>query len=134
MIDLLDGAEQAKAIVRSFYEGGARGRIADFVPQLSETFELFVPGYLPWGGHFDKAGYVALLPDVARALDFTRLSYLSLVAEGGHVVTLIEICVQGTDQTIVISEHWDIANGKAERLRVAYFDPKVLLNQFASKT
>ena len=132
VIDLLDGAEQAKAIVRSFYEGGARGRIVDFAPLLSETFELLVPGYLPWGGRFDKAGYVALLPGVARALDFNRLSYLSLVAEAGHVVALIEIGVQGTDKAIVISEHWDIANGKAERLRVAYFDPKILLDQLAA--
>jgi hypothetical protein len=125
--------EQVKAIVRSFYEGGARGRITDFASQLSEHFELFVPDYLPWGGHFDKAGYVALLPGVARALDFTRLDYLSFVGEGSHVVALIEIGVQGTDSTIVISEHWDIANGEAVRLRVAYFDPKVLLDQLATK-
>jgi ketosteroid isomerase-like protein len=126
------GLEQAKAIVRSFYEGGARGRITDFASQLSENFELFVPEYLPWGGHFDKAGYVALLPGVARALDFTNLNYLSFVGEGDHVVALIEIGVRGTDSTIVISEHWDIANGKAVRLRVAYFDPKALLDQLAT--
>jgi len=131
MSTLVDDVNQAKTIVRSFYEGGARGKITDFAPLLSETFELFVPEYLPWGGHFDKAGYVALLPGVARALDFTRLAYLSFVGEGGHVVALIEIGVQGTHQAIVISEHWDIANGKAERLRVAYFDPKALLDQLA---
>jgi hypothetical protein len=124
--------EQAKAIVRSFYDGGARGRITDFASQLADNFELFVPDYLPWGGHFDKAGYVALLPGVARALDFTKLDYLSFVGEGGHVVALIEIGVQGTDSTIIISEHWDIADEKAVRLRVAYFDPKVLLDQLAT--
>jgi ketosteroid isomerase-like protein len=124
--------EQAKAIVRSFYDGGARGRITDFVSQLADNFELFVPDYLPWGGHFDKAGYVALLPGVARALDFTKLDYLSFVGEGGHVVALIEIGVQGTDSTTIISEHWDIADEKAVRLRVAYFDPKVLLDQLAT--
>ena len=124
--------EQVKAIVRSFYDGGARGRITDFASQLADNFELFVPDYLPWGGHFDKAGYVALLPGVARALDFTKLDYLSFVGEGGHVVALIEIGVQGTDSTIIISEHWDIADEKAVRLRVAYFDPKVLLDQLAT--
>jgi hypothetical protein len=131
--NISNDAERAKAVVRSFYDGGARGKITDFVSQLSENFELFVPDYLPWGGHFDKAGYVALLPGVARALDFTRLDYLSLVGEGGHVVALIKIGVQGTDSTIVISEHWDIADDKAVRLRVAYFDPKLLLDQLATK-
>ncbi len=125
--------DQAKAIVRAFYDGAARGRITEFADRLSDNFELFVPHSLPWGGRFDKAGYVALLPGVARALDFTRLDYLSLVGEGGHVVALIEIGVQGTARTIVISEHWDIADSKAVRLRVAYFDPGALLDQLARK-
>ena len=129
----IDDVQHAKAIVRSFYDGGARGRITDFASQLSEDFELFVPDYLPWGGRFDKAGYVALLPGVARALDFGKCRYLSLTGEGGHVVALIEIGVQGTDDTIIISEHWDIADSKAVRLRVAYFDPKILLDQLAAR-
>ncbi len=123
---------RAKAIVRTFYDGGARGRITDFAPYLDDHFELFVPDYLPWGGHFDKAGYVALLPGVARALDFARLDYLSFTGEGGHVVALIEIGVQGTDATTIISEHWDIAGDKAMRLRVAYYDPTLLLAQLGA--
>lgn len=127
-----DQTDRAKAVVKSFYDGGARGRITDFASQLADNFELFVPGYLPWGGQFDKAGYVALLPGVADVLDFSRLDYLSFTGEGGHVVALIDIGVQGTDQSIVISEHWDIADDKAVRLRVAYFDPKILLDQIAA--
>jgi hypothetical protein len=134
MANIPTDAERAKAVVRSFYDGGARGKITDFARQLSENFKLFVPDYLPWGGHFDKAGYVALLPGVARALDFAKLDYLSLVCEGGHVVALIQIGVQGTDGTIIISEHWDIADNKAVRLRVAYFDPKLLLDQLATSS
>ena len=128
----INEAEAAKAIVRSFYEGGARGRITDFASQLAEEFQLYVPDYLPWGGHFDKAGYIARLPEIARALDFTKLSYLSFIGERNHVVALIAIGVQGTDETTIISEHWDIANNKVVGLRVAYFDPKALLEQFAA--
>jgi ketosteroid isomerase-like protein len=40
-------AEKNKAIVKSFYEGGARGDITSFAPQLADDFELFVPPYLP---------------------------------------------------------------------------------------
>jgi hypothetical protein len=127
-----DQTARAKAVVKSFYDGGARGRITDFASQLADDFELFVPAYLPWGGQFDKAGYVALLPGVADVLDFSRLDYLSFTGEGGHVVALIYIGVQGTDQSIIISEHWDVADDKAVRLRVAYFDPKILLDQIAA--
>ena len=60
------------------------------------------------------------------------MRYVSLTAEGGHVVALIDIGVRGTAGSVVISEHWDIADGKATRLLVAYFDPKILLDQFKS--
>jgi ketosteroid isomerase-like protein len=121
--------EQARAIVKRFYDGGARGEITSFRDNLAEDFELFVPPQLPWGGTFDKDQYVALLPRVAAVLDFTRLTYVSLTAEGTHVVALIKIGVQGTDGSIIISEHWDIRDGKAVRLLVAYFDPTLLLTQ-----
>jgi ketosteroid isomerase-like protein len=121
--------EHARSLVKSFYDGGARGEIASFRDSLAESFELFVPAYLPWGGSFGKQAYVDLLPRVASVLDFTRLRYLSLTAEGHHVVALIEIGVQGSDKSIIISEHWDVEGDKATRLLVAYFDPKALLDQ-----
>jgi ketosteroid isomerase-like protein len=121
--------EQARETVKRFYAGGARGEITSFRDSLAEDFELFVPPQLPWGGTFNKKQYIELLPRVAAVLDFGRLSYLSLTAEGTHVVALIKIGVQGTDGSIIISEHWDVRDGKAIRLLVAYFDPTLLLNQ-----
>jgi len=121
--------EQPREIVKRFYAGGARGEITSFRDSLAEDFELFVPPQLPWGGTFDKQQYVALLPRVAAVLDFARMTYVSLTAEGDHVVALIRIGVQGTDDFILISEHWDIREGKAIRLLVAYFDPTTLLSQ-----
>ena len=128
-MDGMNETERARALVVSFYDGGARGEIISFRDSLDDQFELFVPAYLPWGGTFGKQEYVELLPQVARVLDFGRLRYLSLTAEEQHVVALIEIGVQGFDKSIIISEHWDVAHDKATRLLVAYFDPKVLLDQ-----
>jgi ketosteroid isomerase-like protein len=128
-------ADEAKAIVKSFYDGGARGDITSFANRLSEKFELFVPPSLPWGGTFNKARYLSILPRVAATLDFKPMRYISLTAEGQHVVALIEIGVQGTDKSTIISEHWDIESGQAIRLLVAYFDPTILLDQInASNT
>jgi ketosteroid isomerase-like protein len=121
-----------KSIVKSFYEGGARGEITSFADRLADNFELFVPPNLPWGGHFNKTQYLSILPQVASTLDFAKMRYVSLTAEGGHVVAPIDIGVRGTAGSVVISEHWDIADGKATRLLVAYFDPKILLDQFKS--
>jgi hypothetical protein len=33
------------------------------------------------------------------------MRYVSLTAEGQHVVALIDIGVQGTDKSVIISEH-----------------------------
>ena len=128
-MDKVAVSEDAKSIVKSFYELGARGDITSFAPQLADDFELFVPPYLPWGGHFDKAQFLSILPRVASTLDFARMRYISFTAEGQHVVALIDIGVQGTDKSVIISEHWDIEDGKVIRLLVAYFDPKILLDQ-----
>jgi hypothetical protein len=49
------------------------------------------------------------------------MRYVSLTAEVGHVVALIDIGLQGTERSIMISEHWDIRQDKAIRLLVAYF-------------
>ena len=121
--------DDAKAIVKSFYDGGARGEITSFDSRLAENFELFVPASLPWGGHFDKGQYLSILPQVASTLDFARMHYISLTAEGQHVVALIDIGVRGTDKSVIVSEHWDIKDGKVIRLLVAYFDPMILLDQ-----
>jgi ketosteroid isomerase-like protein len=131
--EINDRTERARALVKSFYEGGAEGQITRFANHLDDRFELFVPGYLPWGGTFGKAEYVALLPQVAQNLDFGRMTYESLTAEGGHVVALIRIAVRDTDEFILISEHWDISEeDKATRLLVAYFDAQPLLARQAA--
>lgn len=124
--------DRARALVKSFYDGAARGEITGFADRLSEDFVLFVPPQLPWGGTFDKQQYVDLLPRVASALDFKNMRYVSLTAEGQHVVALIEIAVRETNTPVIISEHWDVRDDKAVRLLVAYFDPTPLLPKVAA--
>lgn len=133
MNDIANKEADALRIVKTFYQGAAEGRITDFEQYLAEDFILFVPDYLPWGGQYDKTGYVSILPQVASTLDFTKLSFESLTVQGEHVVALIRIGVRGTPESILISEHWDVLDGKARRLLVAYFDPKVLLDKAADR-
>jgi hypothetical protein len=122
--------EANRTIVRSFYEGGGRDEQARFANRLADNFEVFVPDYLPWGGRSDKTRYITwVIPQVAGNLDFGRLKFDSLTAERSHVVAFIDIGVKGTRQSIMISEHWDIFDRKAVKLRVAYFEPGILLKR-----
>ena len=50
-----DEAEPARRVVEAFYDGGARGEITSFEDKLAETFELFVPAYLPWAATSTKS-------------------------------------------------------------------------------
>ena len=130
MTDDTSRIEQNRAIVRSFYEGGAQSEIASFKARIADDFQVFVPRYLPWGGQSDRQKYVDwVIPQVVAVLDFDRLSYESITAEEDHVVAFINIGVRGTDQSIMISEHWDLTDGRAIKLRVAYFEPKILLER-----
>ncbi len=62
-------------------------------------------------------------------LDFRRFSYEAFIAEGEHVVALINIGVTDTDAIIKISEHWTVRSGKATSIWVAYFEPQALLDK-----
>ena len=122
-----DATEKNRTIVRLFYDGGARNELASF---LAEDFHVFVPDYLPWGGRSDKQRYIGwVIPQVVGVLDFSRLTYDSLTAECTHVAAFINIGVRGTDQSIMISEHWEIVDGEAIKLRVAYYEPRILLER-----
>lgn len=126
-----NATEENRAIVGAFYEGGGRDKIGSFANRLADDFRVFVPDYLPWGGTSGKQRYIDwVLPQVVAVLDFGRLRFDSLIAEGDHVVAFIEIGVKGTaGRSIMISEHWDLRDGKAAKLRVAYFEPKILLDR-----
>lgn len=123
-------ADRNRRVVRGFYEGAAQAGLGSFKDYIAEKFHVYAPRYLPWGGRSDKQRYIDwVIPQVVAILDFDRLSYESLTAEGEHVVAFINIGVRGTDQSIMISEHWDLADEKAIKLRVAYFEPQVLLER-----
>ena len=121
--------ESNKALVRGFYEGGVRGDISGYGPNLHPDFVCSAPNYLPWGGDTKGAdGYLNdVLPQVAKVLDFGRFSFDSVTAEGNHVVALINVGVMGTPSMIKISEHWSLDEGKARSIWVAYFEPAALL-------
>lgn len=118
-----------KAVVKAFYAGGVRGDIAAIRSYLYDDFVCSAPSYLPWGGDTPSAdGYVdTVLPQVAKVLDFTRFSYDSITAEDDHVVALINVGVTGTASMIKISEHWQLDQGKARSIWVAYYEPAALL-------
>jgi ketosteroid isomerase-like protein len=120
-----------KEIVRAFYDGGVRGDITAFAKYLHPDFVCTAPDYLPWGGTRRGADVYlnATLPQVSAALDFSRFSYASLVAEGDHVVALINVGVVGTESVIQISEHWVVQGEQARSIWVAYFEPAVLLRR-----
>lgn len=118
-----------KRVVDAFYQGGVRGDISGFGDNLHDDFVCSAPDYLPWGGYTHGAeGYLHdVLPQVAKVLDFGRFSYDSLIAEGDHVVALINVGVTGTPSMIKISEHWQMEDGRARSIWVAYFEPAALL-------
>lgn len=121
--------EETKTVVDAYYQAGVEGRLPDFGAFLDDEFVVTAPNYLPWGGTHLGADYFRnqVLEHLPETLDFSRFSYESFITEGGHAVALINIGVVGTEDTIQISEHWEVRNGKATSLWVAYFEPQPLL-------
>lgn len=123
-----DSIAANKALVRSFYEGGTDSTGREYGQIFDPRFMVSVPDYLPWGGVSDLPAYLDdVLPQVTVLLDFKRCRIESLVAEGDRVVILIDIGLIGTTDSVQISEHWQLLDGKALALWVAYFEPAALL-------
>jgi hypothetical protein len=117
-----------KALVRSFYEGGTDNEAKEYGEIFHPDFKVTAPDYFPWGGTSDLKAYLSdVLEQVTAVLDFARCRIVSLVGENDLIVIVIDIGIRGTEYTVQISEHWQIKDGKAIYLWVAYFEPKMLL-------
>jgi hypothetical protein len=74
-----------------------------------------------------------MIPSVTNVFDFARFSYDNVVAEDGHVVTVFNIGVTGTDAIVKIVDHWTLLAGKAISHWAAYFEPQALLEKLGIK-
>jgi ketosteroid isomerase-like protein len=123
-------AAGTREVVDAYYQAGVRGDLPAFAPYLVDEFSVSAPNYLPWGGRrvgsFFREEVLHHLPET---LDFGRFRYLSLSADGQHGVAAIEIGVTGTPDSVVISEHWEVVDGLATSIWVAYFEPQPLLKK-----
>ena len=102
------------------------------MPYLHPDFFAIAPSYVPLGGrrHTAESFRDEVMPHLAKMLDFTHFKYESLVAEEDQVVALVSIGIADTDDSVLISEHWTVRDGKALSLLVLFFEPQKLLEQY----
>jgi ketosteroid isomerase-like protein len=124
------GLEANKAVVRAYYSAFQAGDRSRFAPYLHPDFFAIAPSYVPLGGrrHTAESFRDEVMPHLAKMLDFTRFKYESLVAEADQVIALVSIGIAGTDDSVLISEHWTVRDGKALSLLVLFFEPQKLLD------
>jgi hypothetical protein len=121
--------DRNKALVRSFYEDGTNSEAKEYGQIFNPGFHVSAPDYLPWGGKSDLTGYLEdVLPQVTKVLDFKRCRIISLLGENEQIVIAIDIGLKGTENSVIISEHWEIREGKAHSLWVAYYEPQQLMD------
>jgi ketosteroid isomerase-like protein len=123
--------QRNKPVVDAFYQLGIQGRLTDFAQYLNSNFTWTAPNYLPWGSTHTGATLfrdqvLSSLPDV---FDFTRFSYISVIAEDGRVDAVINQGVMGTDAVINIADCWTLRDGNITSIWVAYFEPQALLDK-----
>ncbi|MDX6328991.1 MAG: hypothetical protein QOI83_1374 [Streptomycetaceae bacterium] len=126
-----EALKRDKAVVDAYYQAAVQGNLPSFGEYLHPDFVTTAPNYLPWGGRHDGAAFFRdeVLPNLPDILDFSRYAYESFKGEDGHVGALIRVGVTGTDSIIKISERWEVKDGMALSMWVAYFEPKALMNK-----
>lgn len=120
-----------KAVVEAFYAACQEGDPTPFLrDHLDPDFSAVAPNYIPLGGKIHTAQTFTdeVVPQLARILDFKRFKYESLIADGDQVCALVRIGIANSLDTVLISEHWTVRNGKALSLLVIFFEPQALLD------
>ena len=122
--------EANKDVVRDYYTASKDGDPTRFIPHLHPDFFAIAPSYVPLGGkrHTVRSFQDEVIPLLARMLDFSRFEYESLIAECDQVCALVRIGIANTADTVLISEHWTVRDGKALSLLVIFFEPQKLLD------
>ena len=118
--------EAPKPLSVRFIAAARKGRITDFARRLAEQFELFVPDYLPWGGRFDKAGYVGADFPKSPARSIPRGCAILASSENG--TTSWRSSRSESRGPMKRRSFLNTGISRATRfvrLRVAYFDPKL---------
>ena len=120
--------EETKTVVDAYYQAGVEGRLPDFGAFLDDEFVVTAPNYLPGAARISEPTTSAIRSwSTSQRLSTSRASATrALLQRGGHAAALINIGVVGTEDTIQISEHWEVRNGKATSIWVAYFEPQPL--------
>jgi ketosteroid isomerase-like protein len=119
----MPGAEDNKQIIKAAYEAMAAGDVRGFLSALDAEIVVREPDTLPYGGTYTGIEeLMKMFPKAAPVLDSSRLEIVELTAEADRVVALLRIPLRSGDGDALISEHWQLRDGKAVALQVLWFD------------
>lgn len=87
----MEAADQNKRIVAEFFERFSAGQAKEAFSFVAEDVKWWVPESLPFGGTFDRTGYLTqVLPRFVGFQGGMKLTVVNLIAEGDTVAAEVE--------------------------------------------
>jgi hypothetical protein len=125
-MDIVDRArlgEENKERLRALYEGVIAGKKFNRSEIFHEDIVVYEPALTPWGGIYRGFEGQDRLGQAQKGYMIgDKLEILDLYADGPHVVSKINVTMQGSGKTLMLSEHVTYRDGRAIEMRVFVFD------------
>jgi ketosteroid isomerase-like protein len=120
-----------KTVVDAYYQAAVRGELRAFAPYVAPDITITAPNFLPWGGtHVGASFFIdTVFQQLPKVADFNRFAYDSFIAENNRAVAVFTVGITDTSDTVTVSELWEVKDGLAQSIWVAYFEPQVMLDK-----
>jgi ketosteroid isomerase-like protein len=117
-----------REIVERAYEALRVGDAPGFLGALDQQIVVHEPEFLPYGGTcHGLPEFVAKLPAAREVMDSSRMEIVELTAEEDRVAALLRVGVRGSEDNVLIAEHWRMRDGLAVELRVFWYEASLPL-------
>jgi ketosteroid isomerase-like protein len=122
-----DEEHRNREFIRAIYDAAAAGDVGPLFDAMGPDFACTEADSLPWGGTYTGlAENRALVEQLARYLDFSRLTMHHYLVDRELVIAYGSVVWRGADRTehktIPLAEVWELRDGRAVSLKPFFWD------------
>jgi ketosteroid isomerase-like protein len=115
-------AQQNRELVLGALAAITTGDTETFLEAMHPDVVVHEPSYLPYGGDYVGAeGFLDLLPKASSLIDLSGVQLVSATADEDRTVLLMTAPLVSNGETVHITEHWQVRDGKVVDVRVFWY-------------
>ncbi len=116
-------AQRNKELVLGALKSAQAGDVDKYLSAMHPDVQIHEPSYLPFAGLYKgHQGFHELKAQTKKIVDVSRMEIVSATADEERVVLLMRIPLRGSEERVLVTEHWRIENGLVVEVLVFWFE------------